>query len=67
MEGRRGTNFSVACQLMGAGEHFNDDGDRLIRRDTYNYSPHELPREHMLTKVVELGLRRPPRSTLSLV
>ena len=70
IEQREGTNFRVRVpsQLMGAGEHFDDDPDRSVRRRrvSQRYNQGLLPRDNMLIHVNDLGLQRPIRSSLTL-
>ena len=53
---------------MGAGEHFDDDPDRSVRRRRVSrrYNEGLLPRDNMLIHVNDLGLQRPVRSSLTL-
>ena len=55
-------------QLMGAGEHFDDDPDRSVRRRrvSQRYNQGLLPRDNMLIHVNNLGLQRPIHSSLTL-
>ena len=68
IEQREGSNFRVPSQLMGAGEHFDDDPDRSVRRRRVSrrYNEGLLPRDNMLIHVNDLGLQRPIRSSLTL-
>ena len=65
---RDGTNFSVAGQLMGAGEHFDDDPNRALRRRvSRRYNADCLPRTNMLIHINQQDLRRPVRSSLRII
>ncbi len=56
------TDIPLPAQLMGGGEHFDDDPDRAIRRRvSRGYKEDELPRGNMMLHVTGQGLRRPVR------
>ena len=66
---RDGTNFSVAGQeLMGAGEHFDDDPNHALRRRvSRRYNADCLPRTNMLIHVNQQDLRRPVCFSLRII
>jgi hypothetical protein len=50
----------VPAQLLGAGEHFDDDPRYTVRRRiSERHGEHMLPRASLLHHVMERGLRRP--------
>ena len=56
-----GNEAAAPEQLLGGGEHFDDDPARLFRR-ARRYRPEQLPREKMLRHVINNNLVRPARS-----
>ena len=58
---REGNEAAAPEQLLGGGEHFDDDPARSFRR-ARRYHPEQLPREKMLRHVINNNLVRPARS-----